>query len=236
MQARRRMTHLVAGLVVVLAVLAGCSSGDSDTPSSTDAGPPPTAAELIGSAAAAMRTVQSARFDLSVTGTLPDLIVQTGSGDLTRDGSAQGTASIRQFGQLVEVEFVVVDKVLYLKAGTGGFTEVPAALAGQVYDPTAILDPDRGVAQVLTSTTGLSAVTGADDSWTVGGTVPEKVAAALTPGISSDVAGTFVVDKASSRVTSVAFSTSGSDGQPATVTLQLGDFDRSLSITAPAVS
>ncbi len=235
MQAPRWTTVLAGAALVVLSALTGCSSGTSDTPSS-DAGPPPAAGDLITRAAEAMRTVQSARFDLSVTGTLPDLIVQTGTGDLTRDGSAQGTASIRQFGQLVEVEFVVVDKALYLKAGTGGFTEVPAALAGQVYDPTAILDPDRGVAAVLTSTTGLSAVTGSDGSWTVGGTVPEQVAAALTPGISSDVAGTFVVDAASSRVTSVSFSTPGSDGQPATVTLRLSDFDRPVTVTAPAVS
>ena len=39
-------------------------------------------------------------------------------------------------------------------------------------------------------------MTSADGNYTVSGTVPEKVAASLTPGISTDVAGTFVVDAA----------------------------------------
>lgn len=236
MRRRTRGTSLLALAALALSI-AGCSSSaDDDGTSGTDGATttaPPAAAELISRSAAAMKTVTSAHFSLKVTGTLPDLTVQTGDGDLTSAGAATGTASISQFGQLVEVEFVVVGKVLYLKAGTGGFTEVPAALAGQVYDPTAILDPERGVAAVLTSTTGLSAVTSADGTYTVGGTVPEKVAAGLTPGITTDVAVTFVVDAASSRTTSVSFATTGSDGAPATVTLVLSDFDKALTITPP---
>lgn len=239
MQVPTRRVSLLAAAVTLALVTGACTSGsgaDGTSGATAAPTPPPSASELISRSTAAMKTVTSAHFSLSVTGTLPDLIVQTGDGDLTSAGSAQGTAAIRQFGQLVEVEFVVVDKALFLKAGTGGFTEVPAALAGQVYDPTAILDPERGVAAVLGSATGLSAVTGSDGSYTVSGTVPEKVAASLTPGISTDVAGTFVVDAASSRTSSVAFSTTGADGQPATVTLQLGDFDKDVAITAPAVS
>lgn len=223
-------------LTVALALaLISCSSTTDATPSTTGT-PAPTAAELITRSATAMKAVQTAHFSLKVTGTLPDLLVQTGEGDLTSTGSAQGTATVQQFGQLVEVEFVVVAKELYLKAGTGGFSRVPAALAGQVYDPTAILDPDRGVANVLASTTGLSAVTSGDGTWTVGGTVPKAVAASLTPGISTDVAGTFVVDAQSSRTSSISFATTGSDGQPATVELSLSDFDKELAITAPTGS
>lgn len=223
-------------LTVALALaLASCSSAPDATPS-TSTTPAPTAAELISRSSTAMQAVRSAHFTLSVTGTLPDLQVQTGDGDLTSAGSAQGTATIKQFGQLVEIEFVVVDKELYVKAGTGGFSQVPAALAGQVYDPTAILDPSRGVANVLTSTTGLSAVTSGDGTYTVGGTVPEAVAASLTPGISTDVAGTFVMDAATSRTSSVSFATTGSDGQPATVELTLDDFDKDVAITAPTGS
>lgn len=231
-----RTRCLALSLATAVSMTAACSAAPVvDPPTSTTAAAP-SAAELLTSATTAMKTVSTAHFSLSVTGTLPDLIVQNGEGDLTSTGSAQGTAAIRQFGQLVEVEFVVVDKALYLKAGTGGFTEVPAALAGQIYDPTAILDPERGVAAVLASATGLSAVTSADGSYTVSGTVPEKVAASLTPGITSDVAGTFVIDAATSRTSSVAFATTGSDGLPATVTLELADFDKELAITVPAVA
>jgi lipoprotein LprG len=228
---RLRAARTTLAALMMLFAVAGCSS--SDDAGTATAGAVPTAAELISRSSAAMKTVSTARFSLSVEGTLPDLVVQTGEGRLTSAGAAQGRANINQFGQLVEVEFVVVDKVLYLKAGTGGFSEVPAALAGQIYDPTAILDPDRGVAAVLTSATGLSAVTVTEGGYTVSGTVPEKVAASLTPGITSDVAGTFVVDAATSRTSSVSFATTGSDGQPATVTLELSDFDEEVTITAP---
>lgn len=235
MLVRTRGASLLLAMAAALSMV-GCSAGSSDGPTSAATTAPPSAAELITRSATAMKAVTSAHFSLAVTGTLPDLVVQSGAGDLTSAGSAQGTASIRQFGQLVEVEFVVVDKALFLKAGTGGFSEVPAALADQVYDPTAILDPERGVAAVLTSTTGLSAVTSSDGNYTVSGTVPEKVAASLTPGISTDVAGTFVVDAASSRTSSVSFATTGSDGRPATVTLELEDFDKELAITTPPTS
>ncbi len=235
MVSRLRRAPLLLVLVALTLSVDGCTSSTDVTPSTTGT-PAPTAAELINRSAAAMKAVQTAHLGLTVTGQLPDLLVQTADGDLTSTGSAQGTATVKQFGQLVEIEFVVVDKELYVKSGTGGFTRVPAALAGQVYDPTAILDPERGVAAVLTSATGLSGVTAADGNFTVSGTVPKAIAASLTPGITTDVAGTFVVDAATSRTSSVSFATTGSDGQPATVTLELGDFDKELAITAPAGS
>ena len=84
-----------------------------------------------------------------LTGSCRSITVQKAEGDLTAAGDAQGTATIVQFGQLIEAEFVLVDGQLYLKGPTGGFSQVPAALAGSVYDPSAILNPDKGVAKVL---------------------------------------------------------------------------------------
>ena len=51
----------------------------------------------------------------------------------------------------------------------------PAALAGGIYDPSAILNPDKGVPKVLTSVTNPT-ITGTDgEAWTVSGTVPAAV-------------------------------------------------------------
>ena len=77
---------------------------------------------------------------------------------------------------------------LYIKGPTGGFSKVPAALAGRIYDPSAILNPDKGVAKVLTSVTNPHHHQHATaDSWLVSGTVPAAVAAGLVPGITTDV-------------------------------------------------
>lgn len=221
-------------------VLAGCGASDPApapaTTTSTTSTTAPSAADLISRSAAATRSVTSAHFAIAVSGSVPELQVQSAEGDLTSDGSAKGTASITQAGQLIEVEFVVVAKDLYLKLATGGFTKLPAALAGQVYDPTAILNPETGVAKVLTSATGLSAVSTSGGSYTVTGTVPQAVAASLTPGISSDVEGTFTIDATTSLPQSVAFALTGSDGKPAGVELTLSDFDKAVSITAPSGS
>ncbi len=225
-------------LVVVLAlIVAGCSSS-TNPPTTTTAATttPPEAAVLVARSAAAMTAVTSAHFTITVKGTLPDLTVQSADGDLTTAGDAQGTAKINQLGQLVEVQFVVVAKDLYLKGATGGFTKLPAALANSIYDPTAILNPAKGVAKVLTSATGLSAVTDSGADYVVSGTVPKATAAGLTPGISTDVTGTFTIDKATSQLASVEFAATGSDGKPAAVTLALTDFNKPLTVTAPASS
>lgn len=233
---RIRPGFLRASLPVLLGLtlLVGCSSTETSTPTSSV--PAPSATDLISRAATAMKAVTSAHFVIAVTGTPADLTVQQADGDLTSTGSAQGTASILQGGQLTEIEFVIVDKDLYFKGPTGGFTVLPAALAGQIYDPTAILNPDTGVAKVLTSATGLSAVTESGDTYQVSGTVPKDVAASLTPGITADTVGTFAIDKATSQPASVSFGLDGSDGAPATVRLELSDLNKELTITAPAGS
>ncbi len=144
---QRLVPLVLAGLLTI----AGCTSSEKVSATTT---PTPSPADLVSGAVTAMAGVTSAHFVIAVTGTLPDLEVQSAEGDLKADGSAQGKAAIKQFGQLIEIEFIVVDKDLYLKGATGGYTKLPAALAGQVYDPTTILNADAGVSKVLTSATG----------------------------------------------------------------------------------
>ena len=232
---RARLTVLI--VVGALATLVGCSSGDggtattSSTPTST---PVPTATELMASAATAMRAVTSAHFSLGISGSLPGLIVQSAEGDLTSTGDAQGKGTIVQFGQLLEVEFVFVGGDLYLKGPTGGFSKLPAALAGSVYDPTALLNPDKGVVKVLTSATGLGPVTSDGGQYTVTGKVPKDVAASLAPGIAEDVDATFTIDAATSTVSAVSFALTGSDGKPAGIQLLFSDLNAPVTVTAPS--
>ena len=188
----------------------------------------------MASAATAMRGVTSAHFSLGISGSLPELIVQSAEGDLTSTGDAQGKGTIVQFGQLLEVEFVFVGGDLYLKGPTGGFNKLPAALAGSVYDPTALLNPDKGVVKVLTSATGLGPVTSDGGQYTVTGKVPQDVAASLAPGIAEDVDATFTIDAATSTVSAVSFALTGSDGKPAGIQLLFSDLNAPVTVTAPS--
>ncbi len=228
-----RLSWLVPLVMLASALaLAGCSSSTA-SPNSTVAAVPG-ATELLARSATAMQAVTSAHFALTVDGQLPDLKVQGAEGDLTSTGDGQGQAKINQLGQLVQVEFVFLNTDLYLKGPTGGFTKLPAAMAGQIYDPTGILNADQGVAKVLSSVTAPGTPAAAGSSFTVTGTVPKAVAAALVPGIADDVTATFTVDQATSQLTSIGFALTGSDGKPGTVGLTLSDFNKAVTITAPA--
>jgi lipoprotein LprG len=223
MSARRA---LFGSLVALLALISGCTS---QTTSATL----PSGADLLGKSAGAMRSVKSTHFAITVDGELPDIPVQGAEGDLNGDGNAKGKAKTNQFGQLLQVDFVLVDNNLYVKGATGGFTKLPAFLAGQVYDPTAVLNPDKGVAHVLASVKDPK-TTGNDDTYEVTGTVPEDVAAGLVPGIGSDVAGRFSIAKDSSQLRKARFELPGKNGEQAAVDVVLSDLGKPVTVSPPA--
>ena len=227
---RRALTGI---LLVLLVAVSGCS-GSSGTPTAASTtAPPPTASEILAASATAMAEVTSAAFGLTVDGQLPSVTVQSAKGVLNADGDAQGTAAIVQFGQLIEVEFVLAGGQLYIKGVTGGFTQVPASLAGSVYDPSAILDPTRGVAKVISSVQSPTIAGSEGDSWLISGSVPADVAAGLVPGITDDVTGLFTISKGSSELTSADLTLDGADGKPATVKVELSAFNEPVSISPP---
>jgi len=227
---RRALTGI---LLVLLVALSGCS-GSSGTPTAASTtAPPPTASEILAASATAMAEVTSAAFNLTVDGQLPSVTVQSAKGVLNADGDAQGTAAIVQFGQRIEVEFVLAGGQLYIKGVTGGFTQVPASLAGSVYDPSAILDPTRGVAKVISSVQSPTIAGSEGDSWLISGSVPADVAAGLVPGITDDVTGLFTISKGSSELTSADLTLDGADGKPATVKVELSAFNEPVSISPP---
>ncbi|MFD7652661.1 LppX_LprAFG lipoprotein [Actinosynnema sp. NPDC059797] len=205
---------------LLLALAAGCTS-------SGDGGGLPAGSEVLDGAAAGMRSVSSTHFVIKVDGELPDVPVEDAEGDLNADGQSKGRAKVEQFGQLIEVEYVLVDQDLYFKGPTGGFTKLPAALAGQVYDPTAILDPERGVAKVLTDARDEKTVSADDGVTVVEATVPKDVAAGLVPGIDADVASRFSVRE--DKLVNAVFTLPGG----AKVTIDLSGFNEPVSVSAP---
>lgn len=175
--------RLVVLGVLGLVAAAGCSS-------STDTGtPPPDGAALLKDASESMKSVNTATFALTVTGQVPGVPVKEVSGDLNRAGEAKGNAKLDQFGQTFEVEFVLFDKKLYIKGITGSWQEFGDA--SRIYDPSAILDPDRGVAKLLASIQS-PVSEGREDlggvkTVRVSGKVAKDIVTGLVPGVQSDV-------------------------------------------------
>jgi lipoprotein LprG len=151
MQTRPRIAVLLSLLAAVL-VIAGCSSSTK-----SDA-PLPDAAGLLKQSQQTTAAQKSVHLELSVTGTIKELPIETLTGDLTNVPvvAAQGKASIIAFGQTFkDVDFVVADGNLYGALTPGSFTNFgPAA---DIYDVSKILNPDVGLATILANFSGAKA-------------------------------------------------------------------------------
>jgi lipoprotein LprG len=234
---RRRslVTGLLVGLTALLVSVAGCTSGGS-----ADTSGLPAASTLLTNSGASMRSVTSVHFAITVNGTLSGVPIQNAEGDLNAQGQAKGNAKISELGQLLQVDFVLIDKNFYLKGPTGGYQKIPASLAGNLFDPTAILDPDRGVAKVLTNvqgatTAGKDTVDGTD-CYKITGRVSKDIVAALVPGIGSDVGATvWVATDPKNLPVQAEFAVPGAGGsQGATVDVTISNVNAPVTVTAPA--
>jgi lipoprotein LprG len=142
--AARTVWAFLALLLSAVLLVAGCSSSNNQS------GPLPDGANLVKTASATTKGQQSVHLDLSVTGTIPGLPIETLTGDLTNAPAvaAKGKATIIFLGQRLEgVEFVVLDGDLYGALTPNNWRDFgPAA---DIYDVSAILNPDLGLANVL---------------------------------------------------------------------------------------
>lgn len=229
---RIRLAALLATALAGLAVLAGLAG------CSRKSGALPAGDSLLKESAAAMREVKTVRFGIESDGTLAGLALRRAAGQLTRDGDAKGTAQVRQFGANVELEFVVIGDTIHLKGPTGGWQKVPLALASSVYDPSAILDPERGIAKVLSTasearTEAREEVDGVD-AYRVAAKLSASDLATIVPGASGDVTGQLWVAADNKRLVRAKFALPGSgESKGATVTVTFSEFDAPVSISAP---
>jgi lipoprotein LprG len=147
MQTRRPLVAVLAALSAAAVLIAGCSFKSRQS-----GGPLPDAATLVQQSAASSKNVKSAHLVLKVIGTIAKLPVKTLTGDLTTtpDTAAKGNAQLTFMGRDISADFVVIGGDLYTNAfnpGDSAMTDVGPA--SQVYDPSAILNPDTGVANLL---------------------------------------------------------------------------------------
>jgi len=139
---------VLAALSIAAALVSGCSS--SSKPSG---GALPDAATLVKESSQVTKNVTSVHLVLSVNGKIKHLPVKTLTGDLTTTPAtaAQGNASITFGGSDIDAQFVVDEGTLYAALSPGQWESFGPAAA--IYDPSSILKPDTGVANVLLTLT-----------------------------------------------------------------------------------
>jgi lipoprotein LprG len=229
----RRLLGLVAtAAVLLLAALAGCT-GKRAAPESLPAGD-----VLLKESATAMRDVKTVTFAIESDGTVGGLALRRAGGTLTREGTAKGTAQVVQFGTNVELEFVVIGDSIYLKGLTGGWQKIPLALASSVYDPSAILDPERGVPKLLSTATDVHTEArekvGNVDAYRVAAKLNKDALSTLVPGITEDLPGQLWIAVDTKRLLKAKFAVPDSaGGKPANVTITFSEYDVPVQISAP---
>ncbi|MGH4011406.1 MAG: LppX_LprAFG lipoprotein [Pseudonocardiaceae bacterium] len=226
---RRHLRLLALFAALVITALTSCSAVDEQKIALPDG------TRLLADSATAMQTVTSTRFNLAVQGNVPEIRLESANGQLTQEGSAKGTANVEQGDQLVELEFVILGETLYLRPPTGPVQKLPLSLAGAVYDPSVILNPDRGVAAVLASGTGATTeareqVNGVD-SYRLQVNFPARPLSTLVPGPPRDRPGQVWIAVQGSRLVQAQFPATDPEG---TITVRFSEFDVPVEITAPA--
>lgn len=218
--------------MVALVVATACGGGGGDD----DGGGPARfdGRKVLADASAAMGRLKSVGVTLS-TQNKPPIMVQGGDIKLLKSGDAEGTLTIEQSGQAVEMKLVAAGDSVYLNAGTGGWRKTPRAAAAMLYDPSAVLDPSRGIPKLLTSAVSPTAeaeekVDG-KDAYRVRATLGQDDLARIVPGINSDVDGQVWVSKADQRVLKVKGNVP--KGGKGSVVITFDEFDAPYKISAP---
>jgi lipoprotein LprG len=229
---RTRARARIAAFALLVLAVASCDGEEQ-------AGNLPQGDALVSRAAAEMRAVRTAHFTVRADGNVAKVPLRSAEGQLTREGDAQGSLQIDQSGSLVEIAFVLVGETAYIKGATGGYQKVPLSIAAAVYDPSAILDPDRGAAKLLATardarTEARESVDG-QDAYRVKATFDQEALGALLPGIDRDVTGTVWLGVDRPVLVKAQFPVPAPDGGAGgTVTVTFSDFDAPARITPPA--
>ncbi|GLY88667.1 LppX_LprAFG lipoprotein [Actinoallomurus iriomotensis] len=227
---RARLTGL---LTVVLAIVltAGCSGGGGK-------GDGPPGGQLLQQAANVLRGVTSLSFTLRTSGD-PDITVKSVDAKLLKNGNSQGSVQVTELGMPIQLDFVVIGKTAHFKGLTGGWQQEPLSKVAGIYDPSAILDPDRGLVQLLLTaknaeTKGKEKEAG-QECYRVHAMLARAALSRLVPGMSADAPADIWVSVADKHVLKSEVEVpSKNGGKPGKVTITFADFGKPFPITAPA--
>ncbi|MBX6749148.1 MAG: LppX_LprAFG lipoprotein [Micromonosporaceae bacterium] len=230
----RSLLPLVASLLLVPGLLAACTKDKDGNEASGES--LPDGATLLTESASAMTDVETVHIVLDINPAVGALPITRAEGDLKRGGDAKGAIQLLAGAQLLEVEFVVMGDNAWLKYPTGGWRAAGSITA--IYDPSAILDPQRGVANLLSTssnarTEGAEKVNGVD-AWRVAVDIDQKAANMLVPGVPKGLTGTVWIDQDTKRMVKAVVNSPQSGSTPAsTITLDMTNFNTAVDVSAP---
>jgi lipoprotein LprG len=184
MQLRRPILSAFATLAIAATLVGGCSS-----PSQKSSAPLPDAATLLKHSSQTTKNVKSVHLVVTVSGKIKGLPVKTLTGDLTMSPAtaAKGDAKITVSGSDVDAPFVVDNGTLYAALTAGKWDDFgPAA---NIYDPSLILNPDTGVANLLANITNPKSdsrqTINGQDTIKITGTAPVDAVNGLVPQLNA---------------------------------------------------
>ena len=229
-----RLLAIFAVLFTAIALVAGCSSKSQDPSKAL-----PDAATLLKQSSDTTKSQTSVHLKLTVQGQIKELPIESLEGDLTNTPAvgAQGTANIVFLGQRLQgVDFTVADGTLFAALTKGSYQDLgPAA---DIYDVSAILNPDTGLANVLANFTDPKAdgreTLNSVDTVRVTGTVSADAVNKIAPQIAAagPVSGTAWIreDGNHELVQAKLEPTPGNS-----VTMACSDWGKPVTVTKPAV-
>jgi lipoprotein LprG len=230
MSTYRRIFAMLATLLAATLLISGCSKKSSE--------PLPDAAGLLTQSIASTKKLQSAHLEIVVNGKIDGLMVKSLSGDLTNVPAVavKGNSTISMGGSAVDIELVVLDGTLYAALTPNSWLDMgPAA---EIYDPSVILNPDEGLANMLTNLTDATAA----GFETIGGVPTVKI----TGKIGADAVNKLIPPlNASAPLPSTVWIEQNAPNQLVqaqvdqsegnNVQLTLSEWDKPVTVTKPAV-
>ena len=230
---QKRLLAIFAVFLTSIALVVGCSSKQDSSKALPDA------ATLLKQSADTTKAQSSVHLKLTVQGQIKDLPIETLEGDLTNTPAvaAQGKADITVLGQKLQgVAFVVADGDLFAAITAGSYQDFGPAK--EIYDVSAILSPDAGLANVLANFSDPKA----DGRETVNGVatvrVTGNVSADAVNKISPQIAATgpvpgtaWIQEDGSHQLVQAKLEPSPGNS----VTMTMSDWGKQVTVTKPAV-
>jgi lipoprotein LprG len=221
-------------LVLALVLAVGCSGGGGGGGGKSKE---PSGDQILKQAAGVMRNVTSLSFTLRTSGG-PKVNVKSVDAKLLKNGNSSGAIQVSELGIPIQLDFVALGQTVWFKGLTGGWQKQPLSRVAGIYDPSAVLDPNRGLVQLLQtakdpSTHGHQKVAG-QDCYRVHATLAGTVLARLVPGMTGDAPADLWISVADHHVLKSDVQVPPKSGtKPATVTIAFADFGKPFSIVAP---
>ena len=229
-----RLIAIFAALFAAVALVAGCSKSDDSSKELPDA------ATLLQQSSETTKSQTSVHLGLTVQGEIKELPIESLEGDLTTAPAvaAQGKANLLFLGQkLDDVSFVVAEGKLFATLTTGGAYQ-DFGPAADIYDMSAILNPETGLANVLANFSdpkaeGRETVNGVE-TVRITGNISADAVNKIAPqiGATGPVPGTaWIAEEGNHELVQAKMD----PGPGNIVTMTLSDWGKPVTVTKPAV-